>query len=41
MVLDVSGSMYNGFDNITLEELRQRIVWTNVWPMGRHLSSYD
>jgi hypothetical protein len=26
MVLDVSGSMYNGFDNITLEELRQRIV---------------
>ena len=26
MVLDVSGSMYNGFDNPTLEELRQRIV---------------
>ena len=26
MVLDVSGSMYNGYDNTTLEELRQRIV---------------
>jgi hypothetical protein len=26
MVLDVSGSMYNEFDNPTLEELRQRIV---------------
>mgnify|MGYP007077654537 CR=1 FL=1 len=26
MVLNVSGSMYNGFDNPTLEELRQRIV---------------
>lgn len=26
MVLDVSGGMYNGFDNPTLEELRQRIV---------------
>lgn len=26
MVLDVSGGMYNGYDNQTLEELRQRIV---------------
>jgi hypothetical protein len=26
MVLDVSGQMYNGYDNPTLEELRQRIV---------------
>ena len=26
MVLDVSGQMYNGYDNQTLEELRQRIV---------------
>ena len=26
MVLDVSGGMYNGYDNPTLEELRQRIV---------------
>jgi hypothetical protein len=26
MVLDVVGSMYNGYDNQTLEELRQRIV---------------
>jgi hypothetical protein len=26
MVLDVVGSMYNGYDNPTLEELRQRIV---------------
>jgi len=26
MVLDVSGNMYNGYDNPTLEELRQRIV---------------
>jgi hypothetical protein len=27
MVLDVSGQMYNGYDNQTLEEMRQRIVW--------------
>jgi hypothetical protein len=26
MVLDVSGQMYNGYDNQTLEEMRQRIV---------------
>jgi hypothetical protein len=26
MVLNVSGQMYNGYDNPTLEELRQRIV---------------
>lgn len=26
MVLNVSGGMYNGYDNQTLEELRQRIV---------------
>ena len=26
MVLDVVGQMYNGYDNPTLEELRQRIV---------------
>jgi hypothetical protein len=26
MVLDVVGEMYNGYDNTTLEELRQRIV---------------
>jgi hypothetical protein len=26
MVLDVSGSMYNGFDTPTLQELEQRIV---------------